>query len=378
MKEVRLIDICEVIAGQSPPSSTYNQDQDGIPFFQGKADFGELFPNVRYWCNAPKKLSMPNDILFSLRAPVGPTNINNIEACIGRGLAAIRCHGVDLKYLLHFLRANEKRIAMLGTGSTFKAITIGTLKDLKIPLPPLPQQKKIASILDAADAYRQQTRALIGKYEELSQSLFLEMFGDPVTNPKGWNYTPLDKILEFLTSGSRGWAKYYSESGSIFLRIQNVGYNELRLDDLTYVNAPESAESRRTLVKSGDVLLTITADLGRTAVIPTNFPTANINQHLALLRLNEDYNPTFVSSYIASNGGQSLFLKLDKGGVKAGLNFNDIKSYKLFSVPKDLQDKFEKRLRAIEAQKAQAEASLAQAEELFQALLQKAFKGELV
>ena len=147
MREVSLKDVCEVIAGQSPPSSTYNKDGDGMPFFQGKADFGELYPTVRYWCNDPKKLAKPNDILFSVRAPVGPTNINKIEACIGRGIAAIRCKDIELNYLLHYLRGNEVKIASLGTGSTFKAITIGTLKDIKIPLPPLYQQKKIAAIV---------------------------------------------------------------------------------------------------------------------------------------------------------------------------------------------------------------------------------------
>ena len=98
MKQVNLNDVCEVIAGQSPPSSTYNQDGNGVPFFQGKADFGELNPTVRYWCSEPKRLAKPNDILFSLRAPVGPTNVNNIEACIGRGLAAIRCVNIELNY----------------------------------------------------------------------------------------------------------------------------------------------------------------------------------------------------------------------------------------------------------------------------------------
>ena len=151
----------------------------------------------------------------------------------------------------------------------------------------------------------------------------------------------------------------------------------MRLDDLTYVDAPESTEAKRTKVEEGDLLLTITADLGRTAIIPKGFPTANINQHLALLRLKEFYVPLFVSSYIASNGGQSKFMKLDKGGVKAGLNFNDIKSYQVFDVPIDLQLEYENRYNTIAAQKAQAQASLAQAEDLFNSLLQKAFKGEL-
>ena len=163
IEEVSLVDVCDIIAGQSPPSSTYNQEGNGVPFFQGKADFGETYPTVRYWCNSPKKISKPDDILFSVRAPVGPTNINNITACIGRGLAAIRCNNIERKYLLHYLRGNEEKIASLGSGSTFKAITIGTLKELKIPLPPIDQQKKIAAILDAADAYRQKTKALILK-----------------------------------------------------------------------------------------------------------------------------------------------------------------------------------------------------------------------
>jgi len=286
------------------------------------------------------------------------------------------------KYLLYILYCNHK----FGFTSAYQNKTTGIinlqlpkyLEGTKIPLPPLEQQKKIAAILDAADTYRQKTKALITKYDALTQSLFLDMFGDPVRNPKGWNYKTLDESLEFLTSGSRGWAKYYSDEGSVFLRIQNVGYNELRLDDLTFVKAPDSAENRRTKVKAGDLLLTITADLGRTAVIPDSFPDANINQHLALLRLKETYNPLFVSSYIASHGGQSLFLKLDKGGVKAGLNFKDLKSYKVFDVPRVNQDKFEHKIKAIEAQKAQAQDSLAQAEGLFNSLLQKAFKGELV
>ena len=186
------------------PSSSYNQEKDGIPFFQGKADFGELYPKVRYWCNAPKKMSLPNDILFSVRAPVGPTNINNIEACIGRGLSAIRCsEKIELKFLLHYLRANENRIADMGTGSTFKAITIGELKKLKIPLPSLETQKKIAAILDAANEYRQHTKALIEKYDQLAQSLFLDMFGDPVTNPKEWD----TKTIEGLVKKDKGSIK---------------------------------------------------------------------------------------------------------------------------------------------------------------------------
>ena len=135
---VSLDEVCEVIAGQSPPSATYNYDANGLPFFQGKTDFGQLYPVVRMWCSSPQKISLPNDILISVRAPVGPTNINIVKSCIGRGLSAIRCSDkINQKFLLHFLRFNENIIADKGTGSTFKAITQKDLKSLKIPLPPL-------------------------------------------------------------------------------------------------------------------------------------------------------------------------------------------------------------------------------------------------
>jgi len=148
MEYANLSDCCEIIAGQSPPSTTYNRDGNGLPFFQGKADFGEIYPQVRFWCSSPVKIAREGDILISVRAPVGPTNINNVESCIGRGLSAIRPNGsVAQKYLLHYLRSIEKKLADKASGSTFSAITQKDLKNIQIPLPPLPVQQKIAAIL---------------------------------------------------------------------------------------------------------------------------------------------------------------------------------------------------------------------------------------
>ena len=104
---VTLDSVCEVIAGQSPPSTTYNVNKIGLPFYQGKADFGVLYPVTRMWCSEPQKISLPDDILLSVRAPVGPTNLNNKKACVGRGIAAIRCsYKIETKFLIHFLRFN--------------------------------------------------------------------------------------------------------------------------------------------------------------------------------------------------------------------------------------------------------------------------------
>lgn len=147
--QVKLEDVCEIILGQSPPSSTYRKSSDGLPFFQGKADFGDVSPTPTTWCVKPHKIAEVGDILISVRAPVGPTNIANTRCCIGRGLAALRCQdSIDRDFLLAGLKLYESEISRMGSGSTFKAITGKQLKALIIPLPPISEQKRIAAILN--------------------------------------------------------------------------------------------------------------------------------------------------------------------------------------------------------------------------------------
>ena len=132
----RLEEICAINMGQSPDSSTYNEDGNGLPFFQGNADFGEIYPAVRMWCSEPTKIAREKDILISVRAPIGALNIANCECCIGRGLAALTVNE-DIcaqEYLWHALSGKVDELNSKGTGSTFKAINKKTLSETEIPL----------------------------------------------------------------------------------------------------------------------------------------------------------------------------------------------------------------------------------------------------
>lgn len=143
---VILGEICEIIMGQSPPGSTYIDHPEGLPFFQGKADFTEYFPKPRTWCVQPIKISLKGDILISVRAPVGPVNMNNRKCCIGRGLSAIRCRNYSVNwYIFWYLRAMEKDISSLGSGSTFVAINRRDLINFPVPLAPIEEQRRIAT-----------------------------------------------------------------------------------------------------------------------------------------------------------------------------------------------------------------------------------------
>ncbi|MBN2384606.1 restriction endonuclease subunit S [bacterium] len=285
---------------------------------------------------------------------------------------------VSRDYLFYFLRTPE--MVSLATnrssGANLPRLSPKQLASFKIPLPPLEEQKRIAGILDAADGLRTKRRESLALLDTLPQATFLDMFGDPVTNPMGWDTVEVGDEIHFLTSGSRGWAKYYSDNGDIFIRIQNLKNGRLDLSDIAFVQAPESAESKRTKVEPGDVLLSITADLGRTAVVPDNIRKAHINQHIAILRFSQ-LNPVFVSYQLATKGGQAQFTRLNREGVKAGLNFNDVKRIKLTKPPFDLQCRFSASVKSVERLKQSYGNHLTELNSLFESLQHRAFTGEL-
>lgn len=144
-----LSEISTILMGQSPPSSTYNSDGHGLPFFQGKAEFGSLCPVPKVWCSRPGKVAEAADVLLSVRAPVGPTNLAPSKCCIGRGLAAIRPEPeLNLKYLLYAFRRFAGELDARGTGTTFKAVSGKVVREFTVPIPPSAEQSRIADVLD--------------------------------------------------------------------------------------------------------------------------------------------------------------------------------------------------------------------------------------
>lgn len=168
----RLGEVCEIIMGQSPPGDTYNKSGEGLPFFQGKLDFGEMYPTVSFWCTQPQKIAEPGDVLISVRAPVGPTNLCNQKSCIGRGLAAIRSRNNGESLLvLYFLRFIEKAISEIGQGSTFGAIRRSDIEAISFPFLPLTTQQRIAIQLRDKIASVEKLKAAIEKELEAIKAL---------------------------------------------------------------------------------------------------------------------------------------------------------------------------------------------------------------
>ena len=198
----RLDEICVINMGQSPDSLTYNEEGNGLPFFQGNADFGEIYPMVRMWCSEPTKIAQEKDILISVRAPIGALNIANCECCIGRGLAGLTVNE-DIcvqDYLWYALSSKVDELNSKGTGSTFKAINKKILAETEIPLLPLAEQRKIAAVLDQVSNLIAKRRQQLDKLDELVKSRFMEMFGDPIDNTMGLRSMPLGEAC-YLKAG---------------------------------------------------------------------------------------------------------------------------------------------------------------------------------
>ena len=212
--------------GQSPDSKTYNESGNGLPFYQGNADFGEIHPETRVWCSEPVKIANAGDILISVRAPIGAMNIATERCCIGRGLAALTpiTKNCNQQYLFYAIQSRVDDLIAQGTGSTFKAISKKVLESTAIPAYNLDEQVQIVDKVcrvDKAIAKRKQQLALL---DQLVKSRFIELFGDPQTNPKGWKQLRFDQLCENLdsrrvpitsTDRKAGIYPYYGASGIV-------------------------------------------------------------------------------------------------------------------------------------------------------------------
>ena len=374
----RLDELCNLNMGQSPDSASYNDIGDGLPFFQGNADFGALHPTVRVWCNAPTKIAHVGDILISVRAPIGALNIADRECCIGRGLAALTVNEslCNRGFIWYAITNKVDELNSKGTGSTFKAISKNVLGETEIPLPPLNQQIQIAAVLDKLSALISLRKQQLAKLDELVKARFVEMFGDPIQNPLEWPIHQLQEYILFLTSGSRGWAQYFANDGEYFITIKNVKKCRITLDDVQYVIPPDNAEAKRTKVEEGDLLISITADLGRTGVVTKEIADygAYINQHLTCIRLEKNFlHPLYVAYYMESAAGKTQFQLKNQNGVKAGLNFNAINSLNLMVPPLERQNCFVDFVANVERQKLTIQQSLDKLEVLKKSLMQEYF-----
>ena len=246
------------------------------------------------------------------------------------------------KYLYYFCVNFD--FERLNTTVTIPSLTKANLLQIEIRVPDMDIQQNIVSVLDKICYLIELRQKELYNLDQLVKSRFIEMFGNPKLNPNSYPISQLSEHIKFLTSGSRGWAQYCVDNGSEwFITIKNVKDCRISIDNMQPINAPDNAEAKRTKVQEGDLLISITADLGRTGVVTKEIADhgAYINQHLTCIRLNKEIlNPMYVAFFMESPAGKEQFESKNQSAVKAGLNFNSINSLRLLVPPLELQNQF--------------------------------------
>ena len=385
MMEIKTIkDIAKFIrTGKTPPTQEVKYFDGEVNWYTpGDLDKGKFL--------ATSKRTLTNLAFEDKKAVVFPKN-TLIVGCIGDigklGITVDECSSnqqltgiypndnVDVNYLYYWFKGNKSLIDSYANNAVVPILNNRTLETIKLPIPPLPQQQKIANILDAADALRQNDKALIAKYDELTQALFLDMFGDPVSNPKNLPKIKLGELGKWQSGGtpSRSKSEYYN--GTIPW-LSSGELNEMYVSESKeHITETAIKESSTRLIEKGSLLL----GMYDTAALKSTISTIDItcNQAIAYSKLDDKLVNT-VYAYFIIQIGKEDYKKFQRGVRQKNLNLSMIKNLEILLPNLKLQNQFAERVAVIEEQKIIAQKSLEKSEELFNSLLQRAFKGELV
>jgi len=383
-------DVATITLGQSPPSETYNDSGNGLPFFQGKADFGPRSPQVRLWCSAPLREAEPNDILISVRAPVGDVNIADQRCSIGRGLAAIRSLRLDHEFLYYALIHAKPLLEAEGTGSTFDSINRYTLENFEITAPSdIEEQRMIARALRAMQrAAEIETRTTV-TFAALKSATMAKLFreglrGEPLKQteigeiPESWEVTQCDDLCDSITVGIVVTpAKYYVPTGVACFRSFNIKPNRLQDNDLVFIS-PESNELHsKSKLRAGDVLVVRTGYPGTACVVPPQYDGANCIDLLIARPKAELIDGRFLAAYLNSPEGKSQVAQQQGGLAQQHYNVGALRRLRVPIPSPDEQIAIANVVETIERRLAVSEQKRAKLQVLFSTLLHSLMTGAI-
>ena len=372
MKLIALKDVCKINMGQSPNSSSYNDYGDGMPFFQGNADFGERYPITRVWCNTPTKIAQAEDILISVRAPIGALNYAKEECCIGRGIAAITPdrNKVSQDFIYWTLKGKKAELNDKGNGSTFKAISRKILEETMIPDINFEQQHKCAENLEKIYGIIQNRRKELLALDDLIKARFVEMFGDPVSNSRGLPEATLPELGEF----GRGVSKHRPRNDPKLLggKYPLIQTGDVASSDL-YITSYTGTYSDLGLAQSkmwdeGTLCITIAANIAKTAILGFDacFPDSVVG-----FRANEKTNNIYIHYWFSFF--QRILEAQAPESAQKNINLKSLSELRVIYPTKEEQDAFAAFVAEVDKSKVAVQKALDETQTLFDSLMQEYF-----
>jgi type I restriction enzyme, S subunit len=374
----KLGDVCEVIAGQSPEGKYYNKSGEGLPFYQGKKQFTmKYLGKPTTWTKQITKEAQKDDVLMSVRAPVGPINFSTQKICIGRGLAAIRANKlIDKDFLFNFLLNIQKEL-IGNDGAVFNSINKNQIENIKIPVPSLSTQKKIVKILDQA------FEAIATAKENTEQNLknAKEVFGvtlHKIFNNESYKKSELSNIANFQYGYT---AKSTSEGKYRYVRITDISTQGL-LNTQNKVYIPDFEDYKKYLLSENDLLMARTGASFGDVLLFEDVDPSIFASYLIRIKFEINLNPRVYWFFSKSKTYWDQARKLSSGSAQPHFNGKALGKI-IFRYPESNieQDKIILKMEKLNEDVKKLESiytqKLLDLEELKQSILQKAFKGEL-
>jgi type I restriction enzyme S subunit len=391
--KVSLVKCCEIASGATPKSSVAEY-WNGEFCWTTPRDLSDL--TGPYITDTPRKITEaglhscgarllpPHSVLLSSRAPIGHVAINKVPMATNQGFKSLvpNPEMVDAKYLYHWLRTNRNYLASLGNGATFKEVSKEIVSRVEIPLPQIVEQRRIAKILDQTEILRTKRQEALAQLDKFAQAIFLDTFGDPASNPKGWPTTSVGEVANIQGGLQVTIARMSCPIEVPYLRVANVYHQQLNLGEIKLMRVT-SAELARTRLEEGDLLIVEghgnARQVGRSSLWDGSVENCVHQNHLIRARFdNEHIEPAYASAYLNSPSGHRHLLKSAK--TTSGLNTINISNVRATPIrlpPLSLQHKFSSEVKVIERLKVSQRAHLAELDALFASLQYRAFRGEL-
>ena len=385
--------ICSFLNGGTPSRRVPRYYKGNVPWITGadisgpRADSARSFITEEAIRKSATNRVPAGTVLLVTRTSVGKVAVAAMELCFSQDITAIipDSHCLDTSYLVHFLRTKQPHLERQARGATIKGVTREVVANLPIPLPPLREQQRLADILDRADALRAKRRATLAQLDTLTQSIFLDMFGDAAAS--GWHMTNIDGVAAETDGairtgpfGSQLLHSEFTEEGIAVLGIDNAVENEFRWGQRRFISEDKYRQlSTRYTVNVGDVLITIMGTCGRCAIVPDDIPRAVNTKHLCCITLDRTKClPVFLHAYFLQHPIARRYLaRKAKGAIMRGLNMGIIRDMPIPQAPIDLQEEYAEIVKAVGSVKRVQRQAEAEVEALLNSLQYHAFRGEL-
>ncbi|MEN1760416.1 restriction endonuclease subunit S [Anoxynatronum sibiricum] len=387
MEIVKLKDVAEIVSG-STPKTNKKEYWEGRIYWITPADLekksnGYIYSTSRKitdegFESSNLKMLPVGTVLLTTRAPIGKVALAGVELCTNQGFKNIICNSavLDSEYLYYYLASQYDQLNALGRGATFKEISKKIVEDIVIPLPPIKIQQKIVQVLDKAQSLIDKRKEQIELMDELIQSTFYEMFGDPAINKHSWTNSSIGESCYFVKDGPHKSLEYV-ESGIPFVSVKDIIKGKWDFSEVRYISNEVYEENKsRCKPDYGDILYTKGGTTGYAKLVDIDIKFLNW-VHIAVLKFDKDkINGKYFEQMLNSKYCYEQAQKYTRGIANRDLVLSQMKRIRIVVPPLKLQNQFAEIVQKIEVQKQLMEQSLTEMENNYNSLMQRAFSGK--